>query len=226
MFGGFDYYEDEDYAHIVDFTSKIFDNYDEIFEYIFNVDSIKIVELYVYLMLYYSIGYMELKLDNNNLDMYIDELKKIYGTKEEVFWYRGVSNFSYDLVPSMYRGIKNPHTYIDENYIIDRYAKITIDPSKSVNTKWTSNGLQYVFEKESVLWVDQAKIANQFTTSFNEEGCHYVDFTVKDPLWKQATSTLWFKVKNALPKIKSITLTSPQLSDNSNTIWFSSEVTW
>ena len=108
-------------------------------------------------------------------------------------------------------------------YPVDRYAKITIDPSKSVNTKWTSNGLQYVFEKESALWVDQAKIASQFTTSFNEEGCHYVEFTVKDPLWKQAKNTIWFKVKNALPKLKSITLTSPQLSENSNTIWFSSE---
>ncbi len=111
-------------------------------------------------------------------------------------------------------------THDEMAYPVDRYAKITINPSKSVNTKWTANGLQYVFEKESALWVDQSKIANQFTTSFNEEWCHYVNFTVKDPLWKQDKVTIWFKVKNALPKIRSLVLTSPQLSDNSSTIWF------
>ncbi len=108
-------------------------------------------------------------------------------------------------------------------YSVDRYAKVTIDWSKSVNTQWTSNGLQYVFEKETVLGPDKDKATKQFTTSFNEEGCHYVYFTVTDSLWKQDTGFIWFNVKNALPKIKNVALSYPQLESNPNAIWFSSQ---
>ncbi len=117
--------------------------------------------------------------------------------------------------------IKNESWVSNEEmaYPVDRYSKITIDPSTSVNTKWTSNWLEYVFEKESMVWIEQAKISNQLTTSFNEVGCHYVDLTVKDwNVWKQAKERIWFNVKNALPTIGNVTLSSPQASDNSNSI--------
>lgn len=109
-------------------------------------------------------------------------------------------------------------------YPVDRYSKITIDPSISVNTKWTSNWLEYVFEKESVAWVDQAKISNQFTTSFNEVWCHYVDLSVKDSnVWKQDSVRIRFNVRNAKPTIKNVTLSYPQSSDSYNTFWFSQD---
>ena len=107
-------------------------------------------------------------------------------------------------------------------YPVDRYAKITIDWWKSVNTQWTSNGLQYVFEKETVWGPDKDKVTKQFTTSFNEVGCHYVYFMLTDSFWKQDTGFIRFNVKNALPKIRNLVLSYPQLSDNSNAIVFQS----
>ena len=107
-------------------------------------------------------------------------------------------------------------------YPVDRYSKITIDWSKSVNTQWTSNGLQYVFEKETVLGSDKDKATKQFTTSFNETGCHYVHFILTDSLWKQDTGFIRFNVKNALPKVKNVSISIPQLTENQNTIWFTS----
>ena len=113
--------------------------------------------------------------------------------------------------------------YEEEAYSVDRYAKITINPSISVNTQWTSAWLKYVFEKEAIAWADQAKISNQFTTSFSELGCHYVDLTVQDSnVWKQDKVRIRFNVKNALPKIKNITLSFPQYeNNNTNAMWFS-----
>ena len=117
----------------------------------------------------------------------------------------------------------------EEAYPIDRYAKVTINPSRSVNTKWTSNWLQYVFEKEAMAWTNQAKSTNQFTTSFSQVGCHYLDLTVKDSnVWKQDKTRIWFNVKNATPKLKSVALSFPQYADTTNNnnnvwIWFTND---
>ena len=118
----------------------------------------------------------------------------------------------------------------EEAYPVDRYAKVTINPSRSVNTKWTSNWLQYVFEKEAMAWTNQAKSTNQFTTSFSQVGCHYVDLTVKDSnVWKQDKTRIWFNVKNATPKLKSVALSFPQYADTTNNnnnnvwIWFTND---
>ena len=110
----------------------------------------------------------------------------------------------------------------EEAYSVDRYEKISINPSISVNTKWTSQWLKYVFEKEALVWASEAKITNQLTTSFSEIWCHYVDLTVQDTnLWKQDKVRIWFNVKNAQPTIKNVTLTFPQYTEsNNNTIWF------
>lgn len=131
----------------------------------------------------------------------------------------------YEIQPSETCKIKiSTWKYVDEiAYLVDRYGNITIDPGASVNTKGTKNWLQYVFEKEAILWVDKAKISDQFTTSFSEVGCHYVDFTVKDSnVWKQDNRRIWFKVKNALPTIKNVTLSFPQYENNDtgSPFWF------
>ena len=112
-----------------------------------------------------------------------------------------------------------------EAYPVDRYAEITINPSKSVNTKWTSNGLQYVFEKEALVWANQAKITSQFSTKFNQLWCHYVDLTVKDSnVWKQDKRRIWFNVKNASPKLKSVVLSFPQYTNSVNTFWITNNI--
>ena len=106
-------------------------------------------------------------------------------------------------------------------YPVDRYAKFTIDPSYSVNTKWNSNGLQYVFSKQAILWQDKTQVTSQLTESFSELWCHYVDLQVSDTnVWKEDKVRIWFYVKNALPTLKNVTLSFPQYADNSNMVWF------
>ena len=107
-------------------------------------------------------------------------------------------------------------------YSVNRYANFTINPSISVNTKWNSAWLAYVFEPESILWTNQAVNKQELTHKFSQTWCHYVDLTVKDTnIWKQDKVRIWFNVKNALPKIKNITITFPQYSTDNTTIWFS-----
>ena len=106
-------------------------------------------------------------------------------------------------------------------YPIDRYAKFTIDPSYSLNTKWNSNGLKYVFSKQAILWQDKVQITNQLTDNFSELWCHYVDLQVSDTnIWKEDKVRIWFDVKNALPVLKTVTLSYPQYEDNSSFIGF------
>ena len=115
-------------------------------------------------------------------------------------------------------------TNMEEAYPIDRYETFTINPSRSVNTKWTSNLLEYVFEKEAIAWTNGSKIVNLFSDSFSQIWCHYVDLTVKDKnVWKQDKTRIWFNVKNALPTIKNVVLSFPQYSDNNNALWFTSD---
>lgn len=115
--------------------------------------------------------------------------------------------------------------YIKESaYPVDRYAKFNINPSISVNTQWTSNWLQYVFEKEAISWPNQPKITNQFVATFSEVWCHYVDLTVKDTnIWKQDKVRIWFNVKNALPTIKNVTLSFPQYESDTTVIGFTTD---
>ena len=37
-------------------------------------------------------------------------------------------------------------------YSVERYQQFTIDPSISINTKWNSNGLEFAFSKEQLIW--------------------------------------------------------------------------
>ena len=107
-------------------------------------------------------------------------------------------------------------------YPIDRYASFTINPSISVNTQGNSKWLTYVFEPESLIWSNKATIQTTFTHKFSQVGCHYIDLTVQDSnIWKQDKTRIWFKVKNARPKVKNVTLTFPQYWDNSAPIGFS-----
>ena len=111
-------------------------------------------------------------------------------------------------------------------YPVDRYAKFTIDPTLSVNTKWNSNGLQYVFSKQAILWADKSKKWNQLTETFSELWCHYIDLQVSDTnVWKEDAVRIWFSVKNASPTLKNVVLSFPQYADNSSTIWFNEENT-
>jgi hypothetical protein len=92
-------------------------------------------------------------------------------------------------------------------YTIDRYQNITIDPSISVNSKGMSAGLKFYFQPKYESVYQQSS----FSYKFNEIGCQYIDLTVNDTeLGKQDYSRIRFKVQNALPTLKNITLSFPQ----------------
>jgi len=85
---------------------------------------------------------------------------------------------------------------IENAYFIQKNKSFTIDPSISLNTKWEVGWLRYIFEKESMSWENKANLTNQFTTSFNETGCYYIDLTVQDQnVWKQDKVRIWFNVE-------------------------------
>ena len=103
-------------------------------------------------------------------------------------------------------------------YEIDRYAKVTIDPSISVNTQWKSIWLESAYERE--WWTKSDKKLFSFTNAFKEVWCKYIDLAIYDSnSWKQDKTRIWFNVKNASPVVKNVTLSFPQYSENSNAVW-------
>ena len=106
-------------------------------------------------------------------------------------------------------------------YPVDRYEKFTIDPWISVNTMWNSKWLKKIFSKQAISWQDKTKEWEQYTDSFSELGCHYVDLQVSDNnVWKEDKVRIRFSVKNALPTLKNVVLSFPQYAEDPNMIWF------
>ena len=113
---------------------------------------------------------------------------------------------------------------VEENWVttnypafnIDRYQNITIDPSISVNSKGTNVGLSFYFQPK----YEEIYKQNSFSHRFNEIGCQFIDLTVDDTsIGKQDHARIWFKVKNALPTLKNLTISFPQYG-NESWIWF------
>jgi len=100
-------------------------------------------------------------------------------------------------------------------YKVTRYETITLDPSDSVNTKWTTSDLKFFFQPR---WWETYN-AGSYRHSFSELWCNYIDLTVEDGAkWVSAKQRVWFKVYNSLPKIDNITLSYPQYG-NEMWIW-------
>lgn len=101
-------------------------------------------------------------------------------------------------------------------YKVTRYENIIIDPSDSVNTKWTNSNLKYFFRPK--YW--EIYNTNQFRHNFNELWCNYVDMTVEDTvMWLETKQRIWFKVYNSLPTLDNVILSFPQYG-NEIGIWF------
>ena len=101
-------------------------------------------------------------------------------------------------------------------YRIDRQASFSINTAQSVNAQWSKNNLKYYFQLKN----DEILQTQRFTHKFNSLWCQYVDFTLEDTaLWKVTKERIWFKVVNALPSIKNVTLSYPQYG-NEIGIWF------
>lgn len=101
-------------------------------------------------------------------------------------------------------------------YKVSRYETITIDPSDSVNTKWTNANLKFFFQPK----YSDIFNASSFKHSFSELWCTYIDMQVEDTaMWLYVNQRIRFKVYNSLPTFDNISLSFPQYW-NDIWIWF------
>jgi len=92
-------------------------------------------------------------------------------------------------------------------YRVYRYNQVTIDPSDSVNTKWTNSDLKFFFKPK----YGDIYNTSTFKYTLSELWCSYVDMTVEDSaMWVSSSQRIWFKTYNSLPTLDNITLTFPQ----------------
>ena len=97
-------------------------------------------------------------------------------------------------------------------YKVDRYQKINIDTSESVNTKWENKDLTTYFQPKN--W-DTIKPTWMYSHNFSELWCQYIDIILEDTsINKNSIIRVWFKVVNALPTLTNITLSFPQFGNN------------
>lgn len=109
--------------HISDnLDSNIFYNIDKEIDIFFNYNNYELEKieikslmyLYILLLIYYSYGYVTI----SHKQYIANSFNKLYK-----FYYRGVSNESFDLIPSMYRNIKEKHIIINNDYINKKYLE-------------------------------------------------------------------------------------------------------
>lgn len=155
--------------------------------------------------------HVSLKVNGENWDENtITETVFIWEREYPVVWYR-VRNAWNDVIREKDECMSWNTIY--PAYKVTRYETITVDPSDSVNTKWTTSNLKFFFQPR--YW--EIYNATTFRHSFNELWCDYIDLTVEDGAkWVSAKQRIWFKVYNSLPKIDNITLSFPQYG---NEIW-------
>lgn len=88
-------------------------------------------------------------------------------------------------------------------YRVDRYQKLIIDSSESVNVQGQSKDLVSWFKPQNE---DIFKTsANKFNYNFTEVGCQSVEMTLEDTAASKSTKTkIWFNVVNALPTLDNL----------------------
>lgn len=92
-------------------------------------------------------------------------------------------------------------------YIVDRYETIAIDGSLSKNTQGNSSALVMQYRPQN----DDIYTKKLLSYNFPLLGCQSLDIFLEDTnAGKSIKKTLWFDVRNALPKIEHLMLDFPQ----------------
>ena len=134
----------------------------------------------------------------------ITEKVFIWEKNHPIAWYK-VKNSSNDVIRE--KDECNVNGVVYPAYKVTRYETFIVDPSDSVNTKWTTSDLKYFFQPK--YW--DIYNTSSFRHSFNELWCTYIDMKVEDSsMWLYAEQRIWFKVYNALPSFDNISLSYPQ----------------
>lgn len=90
-------------------------------------------------------------------------------------------------------------------YRVDRYQKLIIDTSASVNVQGQSKDFVSWFKPQNE---DIFKATtNKFNYGFTEVGCQYIEMTLDDTAAAKSTKTkIWFNAVNALPTLNNLLL--------------------
>lgn len=111
-----DNYVDEFYDMIDNLKDKV-----SIYSWV-NKNYFLLIKLYIPLLLYASVGFNEINLDDKDIELFIKEIEIRLGGKN-IFYFRGQSNFDYSLIPSMYRSINLSKNLIDDDVIEEMYRE-------------------------------------------------------------------------------------------------------
>lgn len=154
---------------------------------------------------------VSLKVNWENWDEnYITEKVFIWEKDSPIAWYK-VKNSSNDVIRE--KDECKVWDIVYPAYKVTRYETFIVDPSDSLNTKWTTSNLKFFFQPK--YW--ELYNTSQFRHSFSELWCTYIDMKVEDSsMWKYAEQRIRFKVYNALPSFDNISLSYPQYG---NSIW-------
>lgn len=108
----------------------------------------------------------------------------------------------------------------NDAYLVDRYQPIFIDGSMSTNTKGQQSNLNIYFKPQNDRVITSSSIKHQFA----EIGCNSIDLTVQDQAQTtQDKKTIYFKVRNALPKIGNISVNFPQYGNEAGIGFFNNQ---
>jgi hypothetical protein len=95
-----------------------------------------------------------------------------------------------------------------------------IDASMSVNTKGQNSNLNIYFKPQN----DKVVTASSLKHQFAELGCQSIDLTVQDQAQTtQDKKTIYFKVRNSLPKIGNISVSFPQYGNEAGIGFFNNK---
>jgi PKD repeat protein len=105
----------------------------------------------------------------------------------------------------------------NDAYLVDRYQQIFIDASMSANTKWQNTNLNTYFKPKNDKIISTPTLKYQFA----ELWCQSIDLTVQDQVQTtQDKKTIYFKVRNALPKLGNISVSFPQYGNEAGIGFF------
>ena len=183
-----DFYDDNEFNKVRTYLDELTGNESENNFLMESIEKypVEAIKLYVLLLMFLCVGYMELNTGNSKtLQQFETNFKTNYGlpTKYQYFWYRGVTNIDdFDLVPSMYRSIKDPYVHIDDAYIDSLYKVNNLDREYKKIFKTFKREEFLAYMQHSIAYsplidfTNNVVIAGSFATQFTNA----VDYVKKD----------------------------------------------
>lgn len=183
-----DFYDDNEFNKVRTYLDELTGNESENNFLVESIEKypVEAIKLYVLLLMFLCVGYMELNTGNSKtLQQFETNFKTNYGlpTRYQYFWYRGVTNIDdFDLVPNMYRSIKDPYVHIDDAYIDSLYKVNNLDREYKKIFKTFKREEFLAYMQHSIAYsplidfTNNVVIAGSFATQFTNA----VDYVKKD----------------------------------------------